>query len=100
MVCRRKVQLSSCGFHGPAHRPYRDVGPVVLEDRRLILEGLGQEDSEQQVREGGEEGGRREGGREGVSRGGREEEGEREGRGGRDGGRGGGSRGGREGGRK
>ena len=47
---RRRVQQSVCGFHGPPHRPYKDVGTVQLDDRKLILEGLGQDGSEEQVR--------------------------------------------------
>ncbi len=41
-VCRRSTQLSQCGFHGPPSCPYRDVGEVELDDRRLVQEGLGQ----------------------------------------------------------
>ena len=44
---RRKVQQTSCGFHGAGHQPYQDVGQVVLDDRTLILEGLGQHVSQE-----------------------------------------------------
>ncbi|CAI8046529.1 hypothetical protein GBAR_LOCUS25743 [Geodia barretti] len=44
---RRKVQQSECGFHGPAHQPYKDVGHVELDDPTLILDGLGQKQDKQ-----------------------------------------------------
>lgn len=43
--CRRSFQLTQCGFHGPPICPYKDVGEVVLDDRRLIQESIGQRDS-------------------------------------------------------
>lgn len=54
LCCRRSAQLTQCGFHGPPSCPYRDVGEVELDDRRLIQEGLGQtslgKEGQQQVR--------------------------------------------------
>ena len=38
-----------CGFHGASNRPYHDVGGLVLDDRRLILEGLGLEQDKEDV---------------------------------------------------
>ena len=54
VACRRSAQLTQCGFHGPPSCPYKDVGEVELDDRRLIQEGLGQtspgKEGKQQVR--------------------------------------------------
>ena len=44
---RRMEQQSECGFHGPAHQPYRDVGRVELDDPTLILDGLDQKQDNQ-----------------------------------------------------
>lgn len=46
---RRSIQLNQCGFHGSVHRPYKELGPVEMDDGRLILEGLGQSESQEQV---------------------------------------------------
>lgn len=41
-MCRHHTQLTQCGFHVPTSQPYKDLGPVELDDRKLILETLGQ----------------------------------------------------------
>ena len=46
---RRSIQLNHCGFHAAVHRPYKELGPVEMNNGRLILEGLGQSDSQEQV---------------------------------------------------
>ncbi|XP_064383088.1 uncharacterized protein LOC135331774 isoform X2 [Halichondria panicea] len=48
---RRFVQLNQCGFHGVSSRPYKDLGQVELNDGRLILDGLGQSSSQEQMPE-------------------------------------------------
>ncbi len=48
-LLRRFVQLNQCGFHGVSSRPYKDLGQVELNDGRLILDGLGQSSSQEQV---------------------------------------------------
>lgn len=40
--CRRQSQLSDGGFHGPLGQKYQEVGDVELDDKTLILQGLGQ----------------------------------------------------------
>ena len=45
---RRSTQLTQCGFHGPPSCPYKDVGEVVLDDRRLVQEGIGQTGSDKE----------------------------------------------------
>lgn len=49
LVYRRKIQQTVCGFHGPAYKPYQDVGRVELDDPTLILGGLGQNRDEQVI---------------------------------------------------
>jgi hypothetical protein len=40
--CRRQSQIGVCGFHtSPGHK-YQEVGDVELDDKTLILQGLGQ----------------------------------------------------------
>ena len=48
-LLRRFVQLNQCGFHGVSSRPYKDLGQVELNDGRLILDGLGQSTTQEQV---------------------------------------------------
>ena len=42
IVCRRHIQLTQCGFHSPVSKPYKDMGTVVMDDGKLIMESLGQ----------------------------------------------------------
>ena len=49
LLCRRSIQFTQCGFHCVAHQPYQDVGQVILDDRRLLLEGLGHASKDEQV---------------------------------------------------
>ena len=39
---RRCEQYAGCGYRSATTRPYRELGNVILDDRQLILSGLGQ----------------------------------------------------------
>ena len=40
--CRRQSQLGDGGFHGSLGHKYCEVGDVILDDKHLILQALGQ----------------------------------------------------------
>ena len=44
---RRIHQMSKCGYRSVIYKPYQPVGEVFLDDRKLILSALGQEQTEQ-----------------------------------------------------
>ena len=44
---RRRHQMSKCGYRSVIYKPYQPVGEVFLDDRKLILSALGQEQTEQ-----------------------------------------------------
>ena len=44
---RRRHQKSKCGYRSVIYKPYQPVGEVFLDDRKLILSALGQEQTEQ-----------------------------------------------------
>ena len=44
---RRRHQMSKCGYRSVIYKPYQPVGEVFLDDRKLILSGLRQEQTEQ-----------------------------------------------------
>lgn len=44
---RRRHQMSKCGYRSVIYKPYQPVGEVYLDDKKLILSALGQEQSEQ-----------------------------------------------------
>ena len=39
--------MSKCGYRSVIYKPYQPVGEVFLDDRKLILSALGQEQTEQ-----------------------------------------------------
>ena len=43
---RRRHQMSKCGYRSVIYKPYQPVGEVFLDDRKLILSALGQEQTE------------------------------------------------------
>ena len=45
---RRRHQMSKCGYRSVIYKPYQPVGEVFLDDRKLILSALGQEQTEQE----------------------------------------------------
>ena len=47
---RRRHQMSKCGYRSVIYKPYQPVGEVFLDDRKLILSALGQEQTEQNNR--------------------------------------------------
>jgi len=51
-VIRNMDQLKECGFQSSACEPYKELGEVILNDNRLILEGLGQVVQENKVLDG------------------------------------------------
>ena len=44
---RRRHQMSKCGYRSVISKPYQPVGEVFLDDRKLILIALRQEQTEQ-----------------------------------------------------
>ncbi|XP_020617163.1 uncharacterized protein LOC110055123 isoform X2 [Orbicella faveolata] len=44
---RRRHQMSKCGYRSVIYKPYQPVGEVYLDDKKLILNALGQEQTEQ-----------------------------------------------------
>ena len=44
---RRRHQMSKCGYRSVIYKPYQPVGEVFLDDRKLILSALGQEQTKQ-----------------------------------------------------
>ena len=44
---RRRHQMSKCGYRSVISKPYQPVGEVFLDDRKLILSVLRQEQTEQ-----------------------------------------------------
>ena len=44
---RRRHQKSKCGYRSVIYKPYQPVGEAFLDDRKLILSALGQEQTEQ-----------------------------------------------------
>ena len=44
---RRIHQKSKCGYRSVIYKPYQPVGEVFLDDRKLILSALGQEQTKQ-----------------------------------------------------
>lgn len=44
---RRRHQMSKCGYRSVIYKPYQPVGEVYLDDKKLILSALGQEQTEQ-----------------------------------------------------
>ena len=46
---RRDYQTSSCGYRSVNHKPYREVGEVILDERELILRALGQYSGNEKV---------------------------------------------------
>ena len=44
---RRKHQMSKCSYRSVIYKPYQPVEDVFLDDRKLILSALGQEQTEQ-----------------------------------------------------
>ena len=44
---RRRHQMSKCGYRSVVYKPYQPVGEVYLDDKKLILSALGQEQTEQ-----------------------------------------------------
>lgn len=45
---RRTHQMSKCGYRSVIYKPYQPVGEVYLDDKKLILSALGQEQTEQE----------------------------------------------------
>ena len=43
----RRHQMCKCGYRSEIYKPYQPVGEVFLDDRKLILSALGQEQTEQ-----------------------------------------------------
>lgn len=39
---RRNYQINACGYRSVSHKPYKEVGEVILDERELILRALGQ----------------------------------------------------------
>ncbi|XP_078384035.1 uncharacterized protein LOC144666472 [Oculina patagonica] len=46
---RRRHQMSKCGYRSVNYKPYQPVGEVYLDDKKLILSALGQEQTEQDI---------------------------------------------------
>lgn len=46
---RRSHQISACGYRSVNHKPYKEVGDVILDEKELILKALGQYDEDSQV---------------------------------------------------
>ena len=44
---RRRHQMSKCGYRSVIYKPYQPIGEVYLDDKKLILSALGQEQTEQ-----------------------------------------------------
>lgn len=44
---RRRHQMSKCGYRSVIYKPYQPVGEVYLDDKKLILSALGQEQTDQ-----------------------------------------------------
>ena len=44
---RRRHQMNKCGYRSVIYKPYQPVGEVFLDDKKLILSALGQEQTEQ-----------------------------------------------------
>ena len=46
---RRDHQIHYCGYRSVNHKPYKEVGEVILDDQELILRALGQYAEDEQV---------------------------------------------------
>lgn len=44
---RRRHQINKCGYRSVNYKPYQPVGEVYLDDKKLILSALGQEQTAQ-----------------------------------------------------
>lgn len=43
---RRNHQMQKCGYNSVSHKPYKTLGTVFLDDKKLILVSLGQNGDE------------------------------------------------------
>jgi hypothetical protein len=43
---RRNYQMQKCGYNSVSYKPYKTLGKVFVDDKKMILVALGQKDDE------------------------------------------------------